>query len=120
MIRVIEKVITFPNINKKAEELARFCKHYEGCMFISDDDFIDFKQLVKTAVQLSNQRYPKSKPLVMDTTPYTDYIYVHIQDSDQDIVRIFFTRVVGVYHKQQNKPIESISYALKEKEENNG
>ena len=46
-----------------------------------------------------------------------DYIYICVKgNSDQSVVRIFFSTVKGAYHKQQNAPIESISYSLKEEE----
>ena len=46
-----------------------------------------------------------------------DYIYICVKgNSDQSVVRMFFSTVKGAYHKQQNAPIESISYSLKEEE----
>ncbi len=109
-IRLIEKVTTFPNINKKAEELSRFCSRYEGCH--------DFRKLIKTAVELTNQRYPRTKPFeVYNDGSKADYIYICVKgNSDQSVVRMFFSTVKGAYHKQQNAPIESISYSLKEEE----
>lgn len=117
-IRLIETVTTFPNINKKAEELSRFCRRYEGCLLAKEDDYNDFRKLIKTAVELTNQRYPRTKPFeVYNDGSTADYIYICVKgNSDQSVVRIFFSTVKGAYHKQQNAPIESISYSLKEEE----
>lgn len=117
-MRFIDKVTTFPNLNKKAEELSLFCRRYEGCLLAKEGDYIDFRNLVKTAVALTNQRYPRTKPFeVYNDGNNSNYIYVCVQGNpEQSVVRIFFSPVKGVYHKQQNAPIESISYALKEEE----
>lgn len=117
-IRLIEKVTTFPNINKKAEELSQFCRRYEGCLLAKEGDYNDFRKLISTAVALTNQRYPRTKPFeVYNDGAKTNYIYVCVKgNSDQSVVRMFFSTVKGAYHKQQNAPIESISYALKEEE----
>ena len=120
-MRLIEKVTTFPNINKKAEELSQFCRHYEGCLLAKDGDYRDFRKLIKTAVELTNQRYPRTKPFeVYNDGNNSNYIYVCVQGNpEQSVVRIFLSPIKGVYHKQQNAPVESISYALKGKEADN-
>ena len=117
-IRLIEKVTTFPNINKKAEELTQFCSRYEGCLLAKEGDYNDFRKLISTAVALTNQRYPRTKPFEgYNDGAKTNYIYVCVKGNpDQSVVRIFFSDVKGAYHKQQNAPLESISYTLKEEE----
>ena len=117
-MKFIDKVTTFPNINKKAEELSQFCSRYEGCLLAKDGDYNDFRKLIKTAVELTNQRYPRTKPFeVYNDGSKANYIYVCVKgNSEQSVVRIFFSTVKGVYHKQQNTPIESLSYSLKEEE----
>lgn len=106
MIRVIDKVSTFPSVNKKVAELCHIVKDYEGCLLTDDDKYKEFIKIVRINVLLLNERYPRTRAFKVEV--YSDYLRVYIDgNTEQQVVRVYMTQVTGALYKGFNRPIEN-------------
>lgn len=99
-MKFLGQVFPYSVGNKKAQELGRWIIMYKNTLFQTEDDFFIFTQRIKDKVKDLNERYPRSKTLVVQMSGIDQNVRIDIYpegEPDRTVCYLTFTQVEHIY-----------------------
>ena len=93
-------IFPYSSRNNKTTELRRWIIMYRNTLFQTEDDFFSFTQRIKDKVKELNERYPRSKTLVVQMLGINQDVQIEIYpegEPDSTVCCLVFTQVKHIY-----------------------